>query len=180
MDLVRPVARIALALKEEAVAKAKKDVEDASVFDDAELRRIWINFGPTEFANEEARKTYLKSYDVEKAKELYIKSKEVNCLVGKDNPDKETSYLGLFSSEYVMLYRGDGFFKWTEKLAAEKTRLNGGPPPAPLSILNSMVTWYDPYTEHVGVRGGRLVKDPITLRDPIWTDDYSYILGVLR
>ena len=177
MDLVRPVARIALALKEEGVAKAKKDVEN---FDDAELRRIWLKHGPAEFAKEKDKDDYIKTFDADKAKELYIKSQEVNCLVGKDNPDKESSYLGLFSSEYVMLFRGDGFSKWTEKLAAEKAKLNGGPPPAPLSILNSMVTWYDPYTDHVGVKGGRLVKDPITLRDPIWTDDYSYILGVLR
>ncbi len=179
MDLVRPVARIALALKDEAVAKAKKDAEE---FNDADLRRIWERLAPPEGDTPDAKKVYqdyIKSFDAEKAKEAYVKTQEVNCLVGKDSVEKNETFLGLFSSEYVMLYRGDGFSKWTEKLAAEKTKLNGRPPPAQ-SILNSVVTWYDPYTEHVGVVGGRLVKAPITLRDPIWTDDYSYILGVLR
>jgi hypothetical protein len=177
MDLVRPVARIALALKQEAVDKAKKDVEE---FDEAELRRIWARLNPPDESEKDKDKEKDKEkykFDAEKAKELYIKSQEVNCLVGKDSA--KDLYLGLFSSEYVMIFRGDGFSKWVEKLNAEKAKLNGRPPPGQ-SILNSVVNWYDPYIDHTEIRANREVKAPITLRDPIWTDDYSYILGVLR
>jgi hypothetical protein len=166
MDLVVPVARIALDLKDEAVKQAQKDVEE---FSDADLKRIWQRANPT--AKKEA-------YNADAAKEAYVKSQEVNCLVGKDSADKE-SYLGLFSSEYVMIYRGDGFKNWTDKLKAERDTLAGRAPPSQ-SILNSSVMWYDPYTDHTEVRGNRLVKRPVTVRDPIWTDDYSFILGVLR
>jgi hypothetical protein len=163
MDLVKPATRIVMELSKESVARATKAVDD---FDEKELRHIWAKYYPNE----------ADKFDAAKAKETYIKSQEVNCLVGKDS-DKGR-YLGLFSSEYVMVYRGDGFSKWVDKLKAEKERLGAGAAPASLSVLNSGVTWYDP-REGMQEPGFRRVP-PVTLRDSLWTDDYSFILGVLR
>ncbi len=221
MDLVRPVARIAMDLSKEAVGKATAisdyladpdntsasvetciadlkvkgftvTKEEVDAFSDAELRQFWSRYVWAKYHPVSLDKSYdekdkdkdkkpdkADEYDVAKAKEAYIKSQEVNCLVGKDGAEVKEGYLGHFSSEYVMLYRGDGFQKWVDSLKAAKDKLNGKPPEQN-SILNSVVEWYDPYTDHTEVRGGRLVKAPITLRDPIWTDDYSFVLGVLR
>ncbi|HZZ78070.1 MAG TPA: hypothetical protein VFE62_06110 [Gemmataceae bacterium] len=169
MDLVVPVARIALDLSKKAKAQAEKDFDDPEKFSDADKKKIWERTNPKKE----------DKYDVEVAKAAYIKSQEVNCLVGKDNPPEKESFLGLFSSEYVMIYRGDGFKNWVDKLKSEREAIPGQPP-ANLSILNSVVTWYDPYTEHTRIKGGRPVNVPVNLNDPIWTDDYSFILGVLR
>lgn len=127
---------------------------------------------------------------------------KVNCVVGKDLGDKGR-YMGHFTSEYVMLYRGDGFKTHLDKLEKRKKefianrneamkkekrenitgpnmmRPDGGAPDGH-QILNSMVEWYDPYTEHVTARGGAYVKDPITTKDSVWTDDFTSILPLLR
>lgn len=152
MDLVRPVARIAMDLSKEA----------------------------------------------EKNGELPI-----NCLVGKDG-DKGR-FMGHFSSEYVMIYRGDGFKKHVDNLASkrreflsnhEKSKRDQGDAdriekegkfmmapdtvaPDGWQILNSVVEWYDPYQNFDHPQFGRLHK-AVTARDSLWTDDYTYILGLLR
>ena len=169
MDLVRPVARIALELSDEN--KKKREAakpEDQHLFPD------------------------------------------INCLVGKDHGSSiprgqqgggHPRYMGHFSSEYVMIFRGDGFAKLVEKMKkqresyliskdgvpAKMKMISGGqsneemtiPGRAPdgEQILNSTVEWYNPYTDHT--ERGRL--RPITLQsDRVWTDDYSHVLGVLR
>ena len=117
---------------------------------------------------------------------------EINCLVGKDHGSSR--YMGHFSSEYVMIFRGNGFKnlvdtmeKRREDLLAAKTmqaiprggRDEGtitGRAPAGEQILNSTVEWYNPYTDHTD----RGQKRPVTPADPVWTDDYSHILSVLR
>jgi hypothetical protein len=136
----------------------------------------------------------------------------LNCRVGKDS-DKGR-FMGLFSSEYVMIYRGDGFTNYLKMLADKKKEFNknfneaakngdagvkaaraagvlmmrpstretaswGDAPPG-WQILNSAVTWYNPFEEHLEFRGGQVVNRPINPNDSLWTDDYSYILGVLR
>ncbi len=131
---------------------------------------------------------------------------KLNCRVGKDS-DKGR-YMGHFSSEYVMIYKGDGFTKHLKKLADKKAefvanrekavkggqetllkmkaegvqmmRAEGGDAPPGWQILNSQVYWYDPFEEHKEYKGGRIVNNPITVRDSLWTDDYTYILGLLR
>jgi hypothetical protein len=131
----------------------------------------------------------------------------LNCRVGKDS-DKGR-YLGLFSSEYVMIYKGDGFTKHLKKLNDKKKeflknrtdahaqggeqgirqamqagklmmRADAGDAPPGWQILNSAVYWYNPFEEHKEWKGGQVVDNPITMRDSLWTDDYTYILGVLR
>ncbi len=151
MDLVRPVARIAMELSKESVAAG----------------------GP-----------------------------EINCRVGKDLGEKER-YMGHFTSEYVMIYRGDGFSKYLDNLEKKKKefikskamralparserdkRVQYGRAPDGWQILNSEVEWYDPYKDH---GEGQIinneyvfVKMPITEKDSVWTDDYSHILSVVR
>lgn len=150
MDLVRPVARIALELSKESQAAG----------------------GPA-----------------------------INCMVGKDLGEKEL-YMGHFTSEYVMIYRGDAFTKYLDGLEkkkkefiktktmrplpvrSERERAQIGRAPDGWQILNSNVEWYNPYTDHGETRrvGGEyvFVKTPVTERDSVWTDDYSHILGVVR
>ncbi len=149
MDLVRPVARIAMELSEEHKAKGLP---------------------------------------------------EINCLVGKDHGSSR--YMGHFSSEYVMIFRGDGFAKLVDKMEKRRIALLNpdkegpdflkkmeniprggrdegtivGRAPAGEQILNSTVEWYNPYTDHTD----RGQKRPVTKSDPVWTDDYSHILSVLR
>jgi hypothetical protein len=154
MDLVVPVARIALELSKESVAAAEKQAD--------ELRLSG------------------------KERDAFVKAAEINCRVGKDRADRER-YMGHFSSEYVMVYRGDYFSKYVDDLRKEKSELikagkmqAEGRAPDGRQILNADVDWYDPYTEHTTVKGGRLVQRPVTKNDSLWTDDYSYILGVLR
>ena len=104
----------------------------------------------------------------------------LGCKVGKDGAEKER-FMGHFSSEYVMIYPKDGpFEKYIDKLSEEKDKLGNAPPPDGRQILNAQVIWYDPYKDHTEFRGGRPVKAPITKSDPVWTDDYSHILSVLR
>ncbi|MSQ94559.1 MAG: hypothetical protein EXR98_08375 [Gemmataceae bacterium] len=150
MDLVRPVARIAMELSKESQEKG----------------------GPV-----------------------------INCMVGKDLGEKER-YMGHFTSEYVMIYRGDGFTKTLERnekqkkdfiqsktmkpmpVRDERERPQMGRAPDGWQILNSNVEWYDPYKDHGETRrvGGEYtyVKMPVTEKDSVWTDDYSHILSVVR
>jgi hypothetical protein len=174
MDLVRPVARIAMALSEESKKKGAEKA-DSMTFKDA------------------------------KEREEFLKDFEINCIVGKDGSKER--FMGHFSSEYVMIFRGDRFTKHLDNLAAKKKEFVGnyakakeggddglqkmraagklmmraeGDAPDGWQILNSGVEWYDPYTDHTEFRNGRMVKVPITVRDSIWTDDYTSILGLLR
>lgn len=194
MDLVQPVARIAIELTKESRKKLEaiqnyldanpnaslKDCVDALARRDIAVTELEVqSMREAELNQYWAKTNSAEKFDLQKAREAYIKSQEVNCLVGKDGAEKE-NYLGLFSSEYVMIYRGDGFSKWVDKLREERDKLAGNRPPPSQSILNSVVQWYDPYTDHQIVRGNRLVRSPISERDPLWTDDYSFILGVLR
>lgn len=110
----------------------------------------------------------------------------LGCIVGKDG-DVKGKYLGHFSSEYVMLYRKEcGFDDYVKKLKDEKEALvekNAQVMPPGRTILNSVVEWYDPYEDHfMQLRDGRRFKThtKVTKADSLWTDDYSYILGVLR
>jgi hypothetical protein len=136
------------------------------------------------------------SKEAEKKGELPI-----NCLVGKDS-DKG-KFMGLFSSEYVMVYRGDGFKKHVDNLQAKRREfiqnfetVKNNPAkaeemdkdgkfrmdvlaPDGWQILNSSVEWYDPFQNVEHPQFGRL-HQAVTPRDSLWTDDYSYILGVLR
>ncbi len=149
MDLVRPVARIVLQLSAASQKKGKELAETMTFKSEAE-------------------------------KDAFLKGFEINCLVGKDDSrrrnDGPTGHTG---SEYVMVYRGDAFLKWTDKLKAEKEGL-AGEPPAGKEYLNAAVHWYDPWREHYRARGGRLIKTPVTMNDSLWTDDFSNIMGVIR
>jgi hypothetical protein len=193
MDLVIPVARIVLELSKESVKKAEEAVETMSP---ERLREIYVRTNP-----KEAEKFDIKNADnLKKAKEVYVKSQEIHCRVGKDRADRE-KYMGHFSSEYVMVYRGaasidkaerekrgDGVFAdYVEDLSTKKTELiNGnqmkaeGGAPDGYQILNADIEWYDPTVRHIRSRGSRGLDKAITEKDALWTDDYSYILGVLR
>jgi hypothetical protein len=172
MDLVRPVARIVMELNKEAVKQAEKDLEDPEKVSEADLRRIWAGMYPDEAKDPKK----FNDARVKEAKEEYVKSKGVNCRVGKDG-DKG-KYLGHFSSEYVMVYRGERFTKWLDTLKDKRDKLGNNPPAPAESILNSVVTWYNPL-EGFQEPGFRRVP-AVTVRDPLWTDDYSNILSVLR
>jgi hypothetical protein len=173
MDLVIPVARIVMELSKESVKKADKDVEE---FSDKELRAIWsrLNLGADD------------KYDAKKTKAAYVKSQEINCRVGKDGAERE-GYMGHFSSEYVMVYYGDGFEKYLERLAKRKSELisdkrmrsDGGAPDGE-QILNASIQWDNPFTDHIRTKGRQGFPKPVSERDSLWTDDYSYIPGVLR
>jgi hypothetical protein len=175
MDLVVPVSRIALALSKESQAQAQNDLDEGKVTA-KELEKL---FPPKEG----------EKFDVNKAKEAYLKSKEINVRVGKDSADRTASegYMGHFSSEYVMIYRGDGFEKYLAALQARKNdlikagkmRADGGAPDGD-QILNSIVEWYDPFETHNRSRGRRPIDRKITEKDALWTDDYSHILSVIR
>lgn len=135
---------------------------------------------------------------------------KINCLVGKDG-DKGR-FMGHFSSEYVMIYRGDEFKKHVDFLAQKKkeftanlsaskdrdaadkleregkfmmieSRAADGSQlllgPDGWQILNSVVTWYDPYQDLEEGRFGR-THSRVTQRDSLWTDDYTNILSILR
>ena len=56
-----------------------------------------------------------EKFDTKKAKEAYVKSQEINVRVGKDRGEKG-AFMGHFSSEYVMIYRGDGFGKYLDEI----------------------------------------------------------------
>ena len=122
-------------------------------------------------------------------------SQRIYCKIGKDRNEREF-FMGHFSSEYVMIYKDkkvgeyfDELFetheklvnKWAEDNNERDTRLWRAPPDRP--ILYSKVQWYDPYVEQSFARrgGGRYVwHKAVTKTDSLWTDDYSYILGVVR
>jgi hypothetical protein len=134
------------------------------------------------------------------------------CRVGKDMGERGR-YMGHFSSEYVMIYRGDFFTKYLEKLAAKKMEFQknfleaakkgetgleearkagtlmmrpatreslAGPAPAGWQILNSEVMWYDPFQDYDNPRFGGRWHKAVTQEDSLWTDDFSHILGILR
>ena len=119
-----------------------------------------------------------------KEREAYVDARKIHCRVGKDGRDR---YMGHFSSEYVMIYRGAGYTDYLEGLRRKKTELvtdkqmrsDGGAPDG-YQILNSVVQWDDPFVTHPRYRGGRPVDAPVKKSDSLWTDDYSHILGVLR
>jgi hypothetical protein len=111
---------------------------------------------------------------------------DLGCIVGKDG-DVKGKFLGHFSSEYVMLYRKEcAFDDYVKKLKEEKEAMiekNAQVVPPNRSILNSVVEWYNPYEDQFfTLRDGRRFKahSKVTKADSLWTDDYSYILGVLR
>ncbi len=58
-------------------------------------------------------------------------------------------------------------------------KANGNAPEG-WQLLNSPVVWYNPYTDHTKIVNRREVKDVVKPTDPLWTDDYSYILGAVR
>jgi hypothetical protein len=179
MDLVVPVSRIALELSKEAVKKAEKDLEEMK---DSDLEKL--------MPAKEGQK-----FDAKKAREAYVTSKTINVRVGKDGAERE-AFMGHFSSEYVMIFRGDGFIKYIDELATRKkdmikagkfVRIRRGAddegvlrPPDGDQILNSEVIWYNPFEVHDRSRPGRRIERPVSERDPLWTDDYSHILSVIR
>ncbi len=65
-----------------------------------------------------------------------------------------------------------------DKLKSDKEQLAGGNPIPSMSILNSVVTWYDPRDGYQEPGYRRIPA--VTMRDPLWTDDFSNILSVLR
>lgn len=156
MDLVIPVARIVMKLDEDAVKAAEKQATERGLKDGS------------------------------KEREKFIDGRRIHCRVGKDGADRE-KYMGHFSSEYVMIYRGDGFTDYLEGLKKRKNQLieekrmrpDGGAPPGE-QILNAVVAWDNPFEEHIRFRGRRPMNLPVKTSDPLWTDDYSYILGVVR
>lgn len=160
MDLVIPVARIVMELSKEAAKDAEKQFDEMS-------------------AEEKAQRGI-------KSRDAFVDSKKINCRVGKDGADRE-KYMGHFSSEYVMIYRGDGFSNYLDDLRKRKEELirtgkmraEGGAPQGD-QILNSVVQWGNPFEEHQVVIGRRLVNRPVKAADPLWTDDYSHILSVVR
>jgi hypothetical protein len=119
----------------------------------------------------------------------------LGCIVGKDEAPKygrgdRSIYLGHFSSEYVMVYRKEcGFDDYVKKLKEQKDKLIEANVPMGKKemdgkqILNSFVEWYNPYEDQfIVARNGQRFKThaKVTREDSLWTDDYSYILGVLR
>jgi hypothetical protein len=58
-----------------------------------------------------------------------------------------------------------------------------GHAPEGWQILNSVIDWNDPFEDQYGIRrdGSKvLIHRKVTAADSLWTDDYSYILGVVR
>ena len=152
LDLVKPVARIVMKLSEESVAAAKEKAKNMTFKD-------------------------------EKAHADFIKSHEINCIVGKDGGDDSKQFMGHFSSEYVMVYKGDHFSKYIKSLQDEKEKLGEGRPSNGRQILNSPVEWYNPYKDQfLTLRDGRkiLLHRAVTPDDPLWTDDFSNIVSVVR
>jgi len=161
MDLVIPVARIAMELSKESVDRATEEVKKDE--------------------DQYGNKLNLKT---DKERDAYIESFKINCRVGKDGRER---YMGHFSSEYVMLYRGEAFGNYLEALRKEKSELirkkemqTEGKAPDGKQILNSVVDWYDPLPDHKIYRRGREIARPITKNDSVWTDDFSHVLSVLR
>jgi hypothetical protein len=123
-----------------------------------------------------------KTFKDDAERDEFLKRYEINCLVGKDGAERE-GFMGHFSSEYVMIFRGDAFQKYVEDIAKRRETLGKGQPPEGQEILNSQVDWYDPYKDYtVTLRDGRRYRahQKVTLDDSLWTDDYSHIVGVIR
>jgi len=124
-----------------------------------------------------------KTFKDEKDREAFLKGFEINCLVGKDGADRE-GFMGHFSSEYVMIFKGDSFDTYVNGLKTEREALDKKSPPEGRQILNSQVEWYDPYKDHtIQLRDGRRYKAHAKVTnegDALWTDDYSHIVGVIR
>ena len=174
MDLVIPVARIVMELSKEA----EKEAEDKlAAMSDSELRAAGLG-DP-------------------KAREAYVNKRKIHCRVGKDGAERE-KYMGHFSSEYVMIFRGEGAEvgpegqpwnfalhleqqkKLKNQLVDEKRmRSDGGAPPG-FQILNASIAWDNPFEEHEVWVGRRRVNRPVKAADPLWTDDFSHILSVVR
>lgn len=123
-----------------------------------------------------------KTFKDDKERDAFLKNYEINCLVGKDGAERE-GFMGHFSSEYVMIFKGDSFDSYVKDLAVQKEGIDKKSPPEGKQILNSQVRWFDPYKDEfvVGRSGQRFkVHSKVTMDDSLWTDDYSHIVGVIR
>jgi hypothetical protein len=136
LDLVQPVAKIVEDLDEEFRQKYTQRV--------AELEREYKAGKITE----EARDRY---------KEQYKAYSRVRCLVGKDSgrdPQGQLKYIGLFGSEYVMVFYDEKYLKPPQNYAEPRGNI----------FLRSVVKWGPP-TE--------------VARFP-WTDDFSNLVKIMR
>ena len=194
MDLVVPVSRIALQLSKEYVKEAEKDVDGGEADPkkrptEENERRLYELVGLLCGTSSSTLKPQREILTLEKAKAAYIKSQEASTSgsVRRTRRQRKATW-ATSSSEYVMIYRGDGFAKYLDGLQAKRAALikagrmkDGGAAPDGDQILNSQVTWYDPFESHDRQRLGACGSSGRwSMKDSLWTDDYSYIPGCIR
>ena len=172
MDLVRPVARIAMELSKEAVKRGEPEIKCV--------------VGKDSGSNDRGGRTgtnYLGHFGSE-----YVMIYR-NVALDKDADTKKIQNFG----EWLKFLKDKkDEFRKNADLAKKKDASPMSPAvkmtpdghaPDGWQILNSPVDWFDPYEDQFFTRDdGR--KFPthrkVTQDDSLWTDDYSYILGVVR
>jgi hypothetical protein len=137
LDLVQPVAKIVLDLDEEFQQKYK---EEAAAID------------------KEFKANKIDEATRDQRKEMAKRFSRVQCLVAKDSPERvgtnRAPYLGLFGSEYVMVYYDEKYLKRDRNYAPEEH-----------NIFN-----------HTSVKWSR----PDNPARHAWTDDFSNIVSIMR
>jgi hypothetical protein len=172
MDLVRPVARIAMELSKEAVKRGEPEI----------LCLVGKDPGSTEDPDQRRRETYYMGHY---GSEYVMIFRNVGS--NKTPEEKEAKKIENFA-EWQKYLEGKKTEFTKNRLDANKEKQDTGKimmkatghAPDGWQILNSPVVWYDPFVDHSKYVQGREVKDPITSRDSLWTDDFSHILGVVR
>jgi hypothetical protein len=136
LDLVQPVARIVEVLDDKFKERYKERVAEL----ESQFKAGKIN--------EETKEKY---------KEMYKAYSRVKCLVGKDSgrdAKGELQFIGLFGSEYVMVFYDDKYLKPPQNYAEPRGNI----------FRRSVVRWGPP-TE--------------VARYP-WTDDFSNLVKIMR
>ncbi len=181
MDLVRPVARIALELDDEN--KKKRDSADRKDWHLYPNIRCLVgkDHGSSRYMGHFSSEYVMifRDFDfdgkpaatVEPKKEEGPKMLQIPQGFGNYLKSLETRREAYLKSKTMQMIPRGG----------ENEGSIAGRAPEGEQILNATVEWYNPYTDHEEWRNGRREKRPITrTSDPVWTDDYSHILGVLR
>jgi hypothetical protein len=160
MDLVRPVARIAMELSDESV----KESGDPN-------KKVYCKVGKDRIENY-GREWFMGHYSSE-----YV-------MIYRDK--KIGDYLAALTADHDKLFN-EWLEKGGEAARKEPLRFR---PPAQYKIqdvnvhalLKSKVQWFDPYNDlTITIRGQRYVQHrAVTREDRLWTDDFSNILSVIR
>jgi len=175
MDLVAPVARIAMELDKIAAAEGKPRInvrvgKDSSKDD---KKPPYMGHTSSEYVMIYRGEFFAKYLDTLAAKKReFIKNRSDAAKAGK-NPEERKKFISDAEAEgklmlYPVLYD------------RENNRSYDGLARAGWQILNADVHWYNPFEEHKLWDGKKHLDRPITMQDSLWTDDYSYIIGVLR